>query len=496
MLDLHSQNEATIEAHISAIHAKSDYRDMPRDVFGQEMRKLATGKDCAIDFDESFYLRANADVMQAVQAGRYLCGYVHYCLFGQTELRLWSSRRIGREFSVQPQVGEGLFEPIHAKRVTTYGPDLSGLPLAVQPTLLLLLPNLHEELFFAGYSEFFADMKSLFSRFSRIMVAVVSHEFQPELALRIDPRIEVLHLSKLGGLTERPHIIFNFDVETFHAAREIFKDLDRTIYYCQDFEAGFFPFGSHYVRGEQAVAHSRNIVLSSGLLMSFLARRNLLSGANTHVTAPVIKPIQVNRVKNKRLFFYFRPERFNTRNMPELVMALVEDFCRKHSGYEIFMCGTVQTTYSMTVHGTHVWVLSKLPKAKYESLLASCDAVVALIYSAHPGVIAFQAAASGIPTVTNTFEERDAAVLRAISDNIVPFDPVRDSLLEKLEQALTMPKGQPSFSSEVYERRSPESLLQYVTGVMKSARATERPGSSIVQKLTPPAGSATDSIGI
>ena len=477
MFNRRNKKERAIEFQISSAHAESAHRDIPLDVFGKEVRKLAADNDGAIDFDDHFYLNANPDVKRAVQAGDFLCGYIHYCLHGQNEPRLWSTRHISREFGVQPQVGEGLFEPTNFQAPVTYGPDLSDLPLAAKPTLLVLLQYLQHDLFFAGFSEFFADMKSIFPMFAHIMVVVVSPEFEPELAKSFDRRIEVLHLSKLCKLTEKPSVIFHFDAETFHIARDIFNSLDRTIYYCQDFEAGFYPFGTYYVRAEQAVAHSQNIVLSTGLLRDFLARRNLLSGANIRVTSPLIKTVKVEPTRKKRLFFYFRPERFNARNMPELVMATVEAFCRKHKDYEIFLCGAVKTSYSVRLHGADVSVLSKLPKEKYEALLASCDAVVALIYSAHPGVIAFQAAASGIPTVTNTFESRDATVLLAISENIVPFDPIRDELLDKLEDALRMPKGQPSFNAEFYEKCSPESFLQYITDVVQAASHSERPGT-------------------
>lgn len=477
MFNRRNKKERAIESQISSVHAESAYRNMPLDVFGQEVRKLAADNDGAIDFDDRFYLNANPDVKRAVQAGDYLCGYVHYCLHGQHEPRLWSTRHLMREFGVPPQVGQGLFEPVNFHAPVTYGPDLSALRLAAKPTLLVLLPNLQHDLFFAGYSGFFADMKSVFPLFARILVVVVSPEFEPELARSFDQRIEVLHLSKLCELTEKPSVIFHYDAETFYIARDIFNALDRTIYYCQDFEAGFHPFGTYYVRAEQAVANSQNIVLSTGLLRDFLARRDFLSGANIHVTSPSIKAVKVEPIKKKRLFFYFRPERFNTRNMPELVMAAVEAFCRKYIGYEIFLCGAVKTSYSIRLNGTDISVLSKLSKEKYEALLASCDAVVALIYSAHPGVIAFQAAASGIPTVTNTFETRDASVLRQISKNIVPFDPLRNDLLDKLEVAIQMPKGQPSFNAEFYEGRTSESFSQYVTGVMQAACQSKRSGT-------------------
>jgi len=135
------------------------------------------------------------------------------------------------------------------------------------------------------------------------------------------------------------------------------------------------------------------------------------------------RPFDVQPGRTGRLFIYFRPEAFNQRNLPENVWDAAMRFCDTHEGFELYLVGTVRTAFSFERHGNRVFVISKLPPASYVSLISSCDAVVALIYPPHPGVIAYQAAASGIPTVTNTFENRTADDLRRISDNIVPFDP-------------------------------------------------------------------------
>jgi hypothetical protein len=470
MFSFRSKKARAIEFQLALAHGVSAYRSMPLNVFAREVHKLVAGQDCEIDFDERFYLEANPDVKDAVTAGGYLCGYVHFCLSGQNEARLWSTYHSRRTFGVPPLLGQGLFAPTNFHAPAVYGPDLSALPPAAQDTLLVLVPNLLQDLFFAGYSEFFNDLRSIFPIFARIIVVVASTDLNPELVTCYDTRIEVIQLSSIGQLTEKPSVVINFDFETFHIANEIFNSPERTIYYCQDFEAGFFSYGTNYVRAERAVAHSRNIVLSTGLLKNFLAQRGLLSGANIHVTSPTVKAITIEAGKKKRLFFYFRPEHFNTRNMPELVMAAVEGFCRKKNEYEIILCGTVKTSYSIRVHETDVTVLSKLSREKYEAILASSDAVVALIYSAHPGVIAFQAAASGIPTVTNTFENRDAKTLRSISKNIIPFDPVHDDLLDKLEEALSLPRGNASFDAALYEGRSNESFAQYIINILRDTK--------------------------
>lgn len=451
-------------------HSHSSYLDMPFKQFIREVRRLALKNEGEIDFDEPFYLTANSDVAKAVASGGFPCGYIHFCLHGQNEVRHWSTRHVTRVCGLAPNVSEGLAKPVNDRPLPSYGPCLSGLPSSDESFLLVFLPHLHDNLFFAGYSSFFNDLSTIFDRFYRIAVVVAAPGFNPKLATRFCKRIEVLAASDLNLLQKRPDLVFCFDSETFYMAKEVFGDLDRTIYYCQDFEAGFYPYGSLFTRAEGAVAQSRNIVLSTVLLKEFMDERKLLSAPRVFVTSPKIEILDVAPEKTKRLFFYFRPEVFNTRNMPELIMGAVESFCRKHQGFEIFLVGTVDTCYSRKLHGTDIVVIRKLPKDQYVRLLTSCDVVVSLIYSAHPGVVAFQAAASGIPTVTNIFENRDAICLEAISENIAPFDPVRGDLLDSIEKALKMPKGKKSFNAARYDGISSQSFAEYVNGVMQVDR--------------------------
>jgi O-antigen biosynthesis protein len=459
-----------IAHQLQVAYEHSPQRDMPFAEFEKEVRQLAQDNTGVLDFDEEFYLSCNADVREQVVKGQIFCGYVHFCLFGQREPRLWSTRYLRQHFGIAPHYPDGLLEPVNIRPLNAYGPDLSELPTPPAPMLVVMVSYLHEDLFFAGYAGFFTDLKPVFARFARIVVAVVQPGYNPALALKYDRRIEVVPTTDLATLGYKPDLIFCFDTETFFMSKQIYRNLDKTVYYCQDFEAGFFPSGSYFIRAETAVAESRNIVLSTGMLRNFLDQRKLLAvGARVHVTAPHIEPVAVTSQKTKKLFFYFRPERFNTRNMPEVVMEGVQAFCRKHTGYEIIMGGTVATNFSMRLNGTNVSVISKLPKEKYLQMLAECDVVVAFIYSAHPGVIAFQAAASGIPTITNTFENRDADYLKQISGNILPFNPVRENLLDALEAALQMPKGKPSFDESLYGGVSSQSFFDYVDGLRNAS---------------------------
>nr|WP_038892268.1 glycosyltransferase [Yersinia enterocolitica] len=154
--------------------------------------------------------------------------------------------------------------------------------------------------------------------------------------------------------------------------------------------------------------------------------------------------------------------------MPEVILTTVEQFCKKHSGYEIFLVGTVDTSYSIKIQNTDVTVLSKLPKKEYIDLLASCDVVIALIYSAHPGVIAFQAAASGIPTVTNEFDNRKKDYFLKISNNLIPYNPVVDSLLGKIEDALRLSKGDTRFDYAAYAGLSSTTFEEFNYSIQKN----------------------------
>jgi hypothetical protein len=105
--------------------------------------------------------------------------------------------------------------------------------------------------------------------------------------------------------------------------------------------------------------------------------------------------------------------------------------------------------------------MSKLPEDDYLRVVSECDVVIALIYSAHPGVVAFQTAGSGIPTVTNVFNNRSVSLLRNISENFIPYDPVREDLVSRIEAGLAMRKGKQSFNSSLYGGRSDRSLESY-----------------------------------
>ncbi|STX50212.1 Rhamnan synthesis protein F [Legionella busanensis] len=454
-------------SHLEKIaYENSDYNFLNFLDFQYELIKLREGKPGIIDFDEKFYLSAHKDVAEAVLNKSIPYGYIHYCLKGKEEGRVWSNNQLKHTFAMEPHYPKGFFSPVNIYSSDAQPKSLPILPESNVPFLLVLFSHLQDDIFYGGYTAFFTDFLPVFGQFKKIILSVEAEVFNPELAKRYASHIEVIHQSELGTLNCTPTLIICFNCDLFHRALRLFKNPGKIIYYCQEFEACAHPLGDRYIEVERAIYKAQNIILSTEILKKYLISRNLITeDKKLYITSPKIEPIDVIQEKKKKLFFYFRPERFNLRNLSNLLRETAEEFCKKHRGYTIYMVGTVNTRYSYEVNGTQIFVLSKLSKQQYFDLIASCDVVISMIYAAHPGIIAYQAAASGIPSITNTFDNRDKAFLKKISKNIVPYDPIRDDLLELIEYALTLPKGHKHFNEKLYTGQQEGTLLEYVSKI-------------------------------
>lgn len=465
---LNHKNAQFKEKAIYHAYLNSDYHgQLTLNEFTEEITKLSKGMPGKIDFDEAFYKSMHQDIAHLIDQKAYPAGYIHYCLFGKAEGRIWSTNEIKTRFGISPQTGQGFLTPSLAKPYREEIFDLSYRERSADSWLLIIFSYLQADLFFAGYSEFFRDFKPVFNLFDRVTIAIDSPTFDAAIATAYLSTIEVIHISQLPAIYLKPHVIVAFNHRLFYKAVQIYNDLNRTVYYCQEHEAGFFPFGTDYILAEQAVAKSKNLVISTTLLKEYFAAKQLLSNeSHIFITSPKIIPYTVSQGKSKKLFFYFRPESFQSRNLAPMIYSTVAEFCNQHTGYEIYMVGTIATAYSYTQNENKIFISNKLPQDKYIDLISGCDLVISLIYSAHPGVIAYQAAASGIPTITNIFENRSASVLKAISSNLIPFDPVRDDLLDLVQSSLDLPKGNKSFDESIYGKKNDQKLENYIKNIM------------------------------
>lgn len=363
------------------------------------------------------------------------------------------------EMGIQPGIGsDPLAMPSDLKFPGNPVPDFRHLkPIDGDNTLLIIVNHLQSIVYYAGYSIFFDALRTMRGKFSRVVVGVVTQPHEPGLLENLHSDLTVCpvrelpkHIQGLPKLTAVNSALLHHDV------------LDHLppgaplLHYCLESDEVFHLPGPLQLRCQRSIYKSRHLVIHSGLLARYLESRGYLHPEVLLHLAPAtikyISGIQPNNA-NRTLFLYFRPEQHNLRNMAAEVWAAAETFAKRHAGegWTMYLMGTVGTNLSKVVAGNDLIVLSKLPMATYQAIISRARAAVALIQAPHPGVIAFQAAASGIPTVTNTYVNRSASDLKQISKNIIPWEPLTQELVDALEQAVQAPHGIPDLDPTIYQ---------------------------------------------
>lgn len=314
------------------------------------------------DFDEAFYLTVHDDVADAVARGDFASGFEHFEIHGRAERRAWSTVSGLAPFARSAAFGNGIYFPetLRARFTRPISiPSLSGQRATGQ--LLILVPHLRTELFYAGYSSFFAECAAVAVDFHSVRVICFDSDISAGLLDDYLPGARIDSLQSLSEeLIDEPDLIITFDTTTTLAACDDWGLASRTIYYCQDFEAGFHPYGFAYTQALRALRVAEHMVVSTPQLKDFLDRGGFLTTRDVSVTVPRVKKLRAREKIKGRVFVYFRPELFNTRNLADLLLPQILEFCETHAGYEFFLVGSVATDLAFTYGENTITVLSKL----------------------------------------------------------------------------------------------------------------------------------------
>ena len=139
----------------------------------------------------------------------------------------------------------------------------------------------------------------------------------------------------------------------------------------------------------------------------------------------------------RRLLFYARPEPHAARNMFELgvlglARALSEGAFAGHWEFN----GIGSTRRGRVALGrSSMRLLPRSDQSTYAELLRGHDVGLALMYTPHPSLVPIEMAAAGMVVVTNGFENKDAAAMRAISSNISAVAPTIEGVAAGLAAA-------------------------------------------------------------
>src|SRR5215213_9618675 len=105
-------------------------------------------------------------------------------------------------------------------------------------------------------------------------------------------------------------------------------------------------------------------------------------------------------------------------------------------GWSLHGIGTVRAGRRLDLGGGALLeLLPRAPQTAYGQLLRGHDVGLALMYTPHPSLVPMEMASAGLLTVTNTFENKTAEALHAISGNLIAAEPGLEAVATALGEA-------------------------------------------------------------
>jgi hypothetical protein len=233
-----------------------------------------------------------------------------------------------------------------------------------------------------------------------------------------------------------------------HAVRALGKE--RFIFMIQEYEPYFSPMNSVSALFEQAYEFPHFGFFSTYFLRDFFREKRIGVFAQPHgeryaaIFENAIHRFTPSREqltrKNKQLLFYARPEDHAARNLFELGMlsliALVSDPRFDCSNWTFRGIGSISVGQTLELApGVPIEILPKMSLQDYIDLLPNFDVGLSLMLTPHPSLVPLEMAAAGMCTVTNTFANKTADRLRAISTNLIGVRPTVEGIRDGLWQA-------------------------------------------------------------
>jgi len=331
----------------------------------------------------------------------------------------------------------------------------------------VLIPTVDLRHFFGGYIAKLNLARRLAERGLRIRVVTVD----PTGPLPSDWQRALQSYPGLEGLLDRVEIAFGRESVgleasradgfiattwwTAHIARDALAALggDRFVYLIQEYEPFTFPMGSYAALAAESYRFPHFALFSSELLRDYFRRHGIgvyaagseagdrasVAFENAITPIPPVSVEELGRRSPRRFLFYARPESHAARNMFELgVLALARALADGvlRDGWELHGIGTVgQARRIPLADGVALELLPRSGQVSYAELLRRHDVGLALMHTPHPSLVPIEMAAAGMLTVTNSFENKTARALSAISTNIITAEPTVDSIAAALGQA-------------------------------------------------------------
>jgi hypothetical protein len=317
----------------------------------------------------------------------------------------------------------------------------------------ILHPAIDLKHFFGGFITVFNLARELAERGHRVrMIATEPSDLPPDWRERLagyEGLGDVLERIEVTFAAERPAVRFNPDDALLathwtvaHIAAGAAAELGPRpfVYLIQEYEPFIFPLGSAaaLARGSYDLPH--RAIFSTALLRDYFAAHRIgvfapEAGGNAdalvfdNAITPVGPVAAADlRAAGRRLIFYARPEEHAQRNLYELGTMALDQAAASGvlDGWELVGVGSVEPAAAairLPRSGATLRMVPRTAQGEYGELLRSGDVGLALMYTPHPSLVPIEMAAAGMATVTNTYENKDAAALAAISANLIAAPP-------------------------------------------------------------------------
>ncbi|MDJ1018087.1 MAG: hypothetical protein QNJ35_16370, partial [Paracoccaceae bacterium] len=237
-------------------------------------------------------------------------------------------------------------------------------------------------------------------------------------------------------------------------------------------------------------------VYNSAMLRAYFETRSGLVGPDSPSASATLEnalkrptKAQLDRIAPKsdtarrRLVFYARPEGHAARNMfATFVLGLKRALNRgvfDGHPWEFIGLGSLAFQGDVPLGDRHVLdVRAKLPKAEYEDFLLTGDIGASFISTPHPGIIHFQMAAFGLPTLTNKTELRTEDWFKEQNGNLISVDLTAEAIAEGLALAVDRAEDVSARKANALAGAAPKTDTAMAAAVEFVANEVRRPTAS------------------
>lgn len=330
--------------------------------------------------------------------------------------------------------------------------------------LLVLVPNFLPEILFGGYLAFFGYLRQLAAEtgigLQLMLVSRSKFEKYEGNLMRMsvkEPKVYNMFESfekfdpekRQIDIPENYHVI-SYCGELHRIALKVAETASqKPIFFIQEYEAEFHANTDMRSFNDSAFLLPHHAVYNSRKLIEFFQKKTAVfdrAGPEYRYTA-IENPLQrlelskerfleLNKGRKKRRFImYGRPEGHAARNHFGMSVLALRQAIRQgvFSGddWEFYSIGALGQIDDIDLVGEdRLRIMPKIPKAEYEEFLQTGDVGMSVITTPHPGIVHFQMAAFGLPTVTNKTELRDKVWLAAQNRNLVPVEMSPEAIVD------------------------------------------------------------------